>query len=509
TLGNQYDDDLALRRYLRQALPPEMLSEIELSLREMGELAGGALYRQQMEELDLEPKLTQWDPWGNRVDQIEHTPLWKSAERLASEKGVVATAHERKHGDFSRIHQFALAYLFTSSTDIYSCPLAMTDGAAVTLKKSGNQDLMKRALPHLLSRDPERFWTSGQWMTELAGGSDVGLSESTASKGPDGQWRLSGRKWFTSAASSQMALTLARPNGQGPGGQNLALFYVEPRDSMGQLQGVEIARLKNKLGTRKLPTAEIFLNDTPALLVMGLTDGVRNIAPMLNITRTWNSITAVSFMRRGLALVEDYSRKRFAFGGTLDTKPLHRATVHQMQTEFEGALLMSFRLAELLGACEASGSADSGDQGLLLRLLTSVTKAYTAKQAIRVVAEAIECFGGAGYVEDTGLPQLLRDTHVLSIWEGTTNVLALDALKTAKKEGAWDPYRREIERLLARWPADRSQTEILRQLKWQETWLVKTEGPHLEAGAREFLFSLGATLQQALLGASWSQGIHP
>src|SRR6476620_6701111 len=197
-LANQYDDDRVLRSYLARVLPPDVLSDVQESLVEMGRLAGSDLYELQLADRLNEPTLTQWDAWGNRIDKIELTPLWRVAEH-----GVVATAYELRHGSLSRVHQCALAYLFTPSTDIYSCPLAMTDGAARTLLGSGNQALIDRAVPHLITRDPKEFWTAGQWMTELTGGSDVGLSETIAKKDGDG-FRLYGRKWFTSAISSQI-----------------------------------------------------------------------------------------------------------------------------------------------------------------------------------------------------------------------------------------------------------------------------------------------------------------
>src|SRR5437868_14733187 len=230
TLNNQYEDDRVLRSYLARVFPAEILQEIEPSLIEMGRLAGGELYELQLIDRLNEPRLTQWDAWGNRIDKIELTPLWRIAERIAIEHGVVATAYERKHGSLSRVHQCALAYLFTPSTDIYSCPLAMTDGAARTLLASENQELIQRAVPHLTTRNAEEFWTSGQWMTEATGGSDVGLSETVARQDTEGTWRLYGRKWFTSATTSQMALTLARPEGNEAGGRGLALFYLEMRD---------------------------------------------------------------------------------------------------------------------------------------------------------------------------------------------------------------------------------------------------------------------------------------
>jgi alkylation response protein AidB-like acyl-CoA dehydrogenase len=510
-LGNQYEDDRVLRSYLARVLSPEMLAEIEPSLSEMGRLAGGELYRLQLADRLNEPKLTQWDAWGNRVDTIELTPLWRIAERIAVEHGVVATAYERKHGALSRVHQCALAYLFTPSTDIYSCPLAMTDGAGRTLLSSGNEALIQRAVPHLITREPSEFWTAGQWMTELTGGSDVGLSETIARQEPSGEFRLYGRKWFTSAIASQIGLTLARPEGNPPGGRGLALFYLETRDEQGRPRNIEINRLKDKLGTRKVPTAELTLNGTPAQLVMGTTDGVRNITPLLNITRLWNGISAVALMRRGLALAFDYAGKRVAFGSPLAEKALHMDTLMGLQAEAEAAFHLAFYVAELTGRSEADEPEEH--DAWLLRLLTPVMKLTTAKQAVSVASEVLESFGGAGYVEDTGLPVLLRDSQVLPIWEGTTNVLALDTLRALGDAASLEPLLFTVDRLFDSVHAPRLM-EVSRAaraaLQHAENWLKEaqaTSRSNLEAGARRFALTLGRAMELALLvrQAQWSQ----
>jgi acyl-CoA dehydrogenase len=514
TLGNQYEGDSVLRSYLARAFPADVLREIEPTLVEMGRLAGGELYQMQLADRRNEPTLTQWDAWGNRIDRIELTPLWGVAERVAAEHGVVATAYEQKHGRFSRVHQCALAYLFTPSTDIYSCPLAMTDGAARTLLGSGNQALIERAVPHLTSRDPKEFWTSGQWMTELTGGSDVGTSETTAKPDPDQSqhWLLYGRKWFTSAATSQVALTLARPEGNPAGGRGLALFYLEMRDEQGRLRNITIDRLKDKLGTRKVPTAELTLDGTPAQLVLGTTDGVRNITPVLNITRLWNGISAVSLMRRSIALALDYAQKREAFGALLSEKPLHLDTLAGLQAETEGAFHLAFLVAELTGRAETKEIDE--EQTLLLRLLTPLMKLTTGKQVVAVVSEALEAFGGAGYIEDTGLPMLLRDAQVLPIWEGTTNVLALDALRALGADNrAFHALKAEVARCLAS-VQDHRLVEPARivqsALAHAESWLAearKAGTPVLEAGARRFALTLGRAMELALVcrHAQWSQ----
>lgn len=504
SLGNQYDDDVVLRAYLKRVLPPDVLADGLPSLREMGALAGGELYQLQLADRLNEPVLTQWDAWGNRIDQIEVTPLWKKAEKLAAEFGLVAAAYEQAYGRFSRIYQFALAYLFHPSSDVYTCPLAMTDGAARTLLRSGNKELIDRAISHLTSRDPGTFWTSGQWMTESTGGSDVGLSETMALLNEQEEWRLFGRKWFTSATTSQMTLTLARPEGNPPGGKGLALFYLELRDANGRLRDIEIIRLKDKLGTRKVPTAELMLKGVTAVPVMGLNNGVRNIIPMLHLTRTWNSVTAASFMRRGLALAQSYARKRVAFGSTLDKKPLHVDTLATVQAEFEAAFHLTFLLVELIGRSE-TGELNE-EQAQLLRIMNSIAKLVTGKQAVMAASEVLEAFGGAGYVEDTGLPLLLRDSQVLPIWEGTTNVLALDTLRALAKSldpvvalqnrvnaalsGVTDGALADVGKV--------AQTAVSHAIHWLQQ-AHQAGQPALEAGARRFALTLGRALALALL----------
>ncbi len=500
-LANQYDDDRVLRSYLTRVFPPDVLSDVQGSLVEMGRLAGGELYELQLADRLNEPTLTQWDAWGNRIDKIELTSLWRRAERIAAEHGVVATAYELRHGSLSRVHQCALAYLFTPSTDIYSCPLAMTDGAARTLLNSGNQALIDRAVPHLITRDPKQFWTAGQWMTELTGGSDVGLTETIAKQEPGSTtFRLYGRKWFTSAIGSQMALTLARPEGNPAGGRGLALFYLETRDEDGHPRNIQINRLKDKLGTRKVPTAELTLDGTPAQLVKGPTDGVRNIAPLLNITRLWNGISAVALMRRGLALSFDYANKRVAFGAPLSEKPLHRDTVATLQAEFEAAFHFAFYVAELTGRSETGEISE--DDAFLLRVLTPIMKLTTGKQAVMVASEVLESFGGAGYVEDTGLPVLLRDSQVLPIWEGTTNVLALDTLRALTTDDT-DPRHglkrvdAAVKQCLEGVSDARLVSVVNSALDHAASWLAK--GDEVEAGARRFSLTLGRTIELALL----------
>ncbi len=511
-LADSWLDDALLRSWIARTVDPEVRRAIEPELAEMGALAGGRLAELAARHRCDEPEYVPFDAWGRRTDEVRVNAAWREYARIAAERGLVALGYERTHGRFSRVHQFALVHLFHPSSQFYTCPLAMSDGAARTLERLGQSlgATRERALAHLTSRDPARAWTSGQWMTERTGGSDVGLSETIARCGEDGVWRLSGIKWFTSALTSQMALTLARPEGNGPGGKGLALFYVELRDADGRLRNIDVLRLKDKLGTRNLPTAELRLDGTPAEPIAALGDGIRNMTHMLNLTRTWNAVCATSSLRRGLALARDYARRRVAFGASLAEKPLHLETLADLAAESEAAFALTFHTIARLGAHEV-GEGDARSEALL-RLLHPIAKLCTGRQAVAGASEVLEAFAGAGYIEDTGLPELLRDAQVYPIWEGTTNVLALEAVRAVGRVDALAPALEEI-----RGRARSAQSPVLRApaaaalaaADHLEAWWTgaSARGAALhEAGLRRFALTVGRSMALALLveHADWA-----
>jgi acyl-CoA dehydrogenase len=289
---------------------------------------------------------------------------------------------------------------------------------------------------------------------------------------------------------------------------------VETRGGDGRMNRIRVDRLKDKLGTRKLPTAEIHLEGTPARLVGEPRDGVRRIAPMLDITRTWNAVTAAALMRRGIALARDYAGRRVAFGAPLAEKLLHLDTLAGMEAECRAAFHLTFHLVEMLGE-RGAGGLDDG-RALLLRLLTPVVKLTTARQAVAVLSEVVECFGGMGYLEDTGIPMLLRDAQVLPIWEGTTNVLALETLRALRGGSALAALQLEVEMLGAglRDPhLVALQGTATDALIAAERWLGEVregEDEAMEAGARRFALTLGRGLALSLLCRAAQEEIdHP
>ncbi|XP_040981686.1 acyl-CoA dehydrogenase family member 11-like isoform X2 [Aquila chrysaetos chrysaetos] len=434
--GNPYLEDALLRSYLKTHLPPKVLEEVNQDLERFGNRLLTKIKHLGWECELNPPVFRQYDAWGRRVDHIVTCLAWRTMKEIAAEEGLIAEAYERRYSNWSRLHQAVKLYLFSSSSGGFSCPLAMTDGAAKVIESLGIPGSLKNAFDHLTSRDPKKFWTSGQWMTERRGGSDVANgTETVARKQPDGTYRLYGFKWFTSAADSDVALTLARvADAEGQvkqwpqGFSNLSLFFLKVRDEEGKLNSIQVQRLKDKLGTRQMATAELWLDGAKAELISAEGRGVASISHMLNITRIHNVIGAVASMRRMISLSREYARRRVAFGKLLKDHPLHMQTIARMEVQTRGAFLLLMEIVRLLGLVETNMASEQ-DQ-LLLRLLTPVAKLYTGKQASAVVVEAMESFGGQGYMEDTGLPVIVRDTLVLSIWEGTTNILSLDVLRS-------------------------------------------------------------------------------
>ena len=384
------------------------------------------------------PRHIPYSAWGERIDEIVVSDAYTELGRIGVRAGVAALPYEdTPYGATARVVWAALIHLWGPSSALYSCPIAMTDGAARTLLLHGDLDDIA-VVGRLTSRDPATAWTSGQWMTETTGGSDVGKTETVARRDEAGAWRLYGTKWFTSATTSEMALTLARPEGSAAGSRGLALFRIHRHLDDGSRNAIVVRRLKDKLGTRALPTAELELQGALAFPVGDPLDGagVRRISTMLNITRIHNALGATSAIARGLACARAYAKVREAFGASLASLPAHRATLSDMAVDHAASMALTMRCCELMGKVEHGSATEQ--ETTLLRGLTPLTKLSTGRWSIAAVTEAMEAIGGVGYCEDSRIPTLVRNTHVIPIWEGTTNVMALDFLRASQRSAALD-----------------------------------------------------------------------
>ncbi|KAM3661450.1 acyl-CoA dehydrogenase family member 11-like [Ammospiza maritima maritima] len=509
--GNQYLEDTLLQSYLKTHLPLKVLEEVHQNLERFGKRLLTEIQPLGWECELNPPVFRQFDAWGRRVDHIHTCLAWRRMKEISAEEGLIAEAYEKRYSHWSRLYQAVKLYLFSSSSGGFSCPLAMTDGAAKVIESLGIPASLKNAFDHLTSRDPEKFWTSGQWMTERRGGSDVANgTETVARKQPDGTYRLYGFKWFTSAADSDMALTLARiADAEGQctqGSRGLSLFFLRVRDEQGKLNNIQVQRLKDKLGTRQMATAELWLQGARAELISAEGRGVAAISNMLNITRIHNVIGAVAAMRRMISLSRDYACKRVAFGKLLKNHPLHVQTMARMEVQVRGAFLLLMDIVRLLGLAETNLASEQ--EQLLLRLLIPVAKLYTGKQASAVAVEAMESFGGQGYMEDTGLPVILRDALVLSIWEGTTNILSLDVLRSlAKSQGQvmavfLSTVKKKLELasgIKELSPATQRAQEAIGSLQQFMTTMGIGRALSMELAARDFSYSLARIYTGALL----------
>jgi acyl-CoA dehydrogenase len=446
-----------------------------------------------------------YSAWGERVDEIRVSDAYLELGRMGVEAGVTALPYEDSSlEEAARVAWAGLLLLWSPSSALYSCPVAMTDGAARTLLVNGGVEEVA-IVERLTTRDFDNAWTSGQWMTETAGGSDVGNTGTVARRDDNGTWRLHGSKWFTSSITSEMALTLARPEGAPAGSRGLALFRVNRRLDDGRRNSIRVRRLKDKLGTRSLPTAELELDGAVAVPVGDphAGTGVRFISTMLNITRIHNSIGSSSGLGRGLAWARAYARVREVFGSRLSDLPAHRATLADIAVDYAASLALTMRCCELLGKTEHGRA--GADEIALLRGLTPLTKLATARWGIAGVTECMEAIGGVGYCEDSTIPALVRNMHVNPIWEGTTNVLALDFLRAADRHGALDALVDDARDCAARSSRSRpvagAATAVTRALDdlRARAFAWGNDAAESQAGARSLAMGLASTYACARL----------
>ena len=504
-LPDAWSGDRILREGLAYHLGDDVFAAAEPALRDLGSAVTDAGVLALAARAEREPpRHVAYSPWGERVDDIEVSDAYTELGRMGVEAGVTALPYETDpYGAKARLVWAGVLSLWGPSSALYSCPVAMTDGAARTLLVHGHgeeRDIIER----LTTREPTRAWTSGQWMTETAGGSDVGRTGTTARK-VNGVWRLWGTKWFTSATTSEMALTLARPEGAPQGSRGLVLFRVHRILEDGARNRIVVRRLKDKLGTRALPTAELELDGALAYPVGNpdVGSGVSRIATMLNITRIHNSLGASGALARGLAWARAYAREREVFGRPLHELPAHRATLTDLTVDYAASLALVLRCCELAGRQE-HGEEDS-TEAAVLRCLTPVTKLTTGRWSIAGVTEAMEAVGGVGYCEDSTIPALVRNTHVIPIWEGTTNVLSLDVLRAAQKSNALNALLDDARRLVVDLVDDPRSGETARAVLAAVDELAKRSADSVDdeegaqAGARSLAMGTGSTYACALL----------
>jgi alkylation response protein AidB-like acyl-CoA dehydrogenase len=428
---NFYRSDPALADLLRLHLTEPLFRHIEPHLDRLGALAGGHLDECARLADRHTPVLHQRDRFGRDAQWIEYHPAYRELEKAAfSEFGIHAMSVRKGilgwPDKYPVVAKHAFTFLFNQAEFGLGCPINVTDGCAKLLANFGSDALKAKYLDGLTQTDMSKLTQGGQFMTEKEGGSDVGTL--TTSAVPEGDhWRLTGEKWFCSNADAEVVMLLARPEGAGPGTRGVGLFLMPRRLDDGQQNHYRIVRLKDKLGTRSMASGEIKLEGAIAYAVGKLDRGFVQMAEMVNSSRLSNGVKSTALMRRAHHDAMTVASNRMVFGSRIIDLPLARRQLMKIALATEQALSMSFLTADALDRAEAG----SQDAAALLRILTPTLKFRATRDARKVCGDALEMRGGIGYIEEFATSRLLRDAHLGSIWEGTGNIVAIDALKRA------------------------------------------------------------------------------
>ncbi|MGK5693843.1 acyl-CoA dehydrogenase family protein [Streptomyces sp. URMC 128] len=421
-------EDAALLEGLRR----EGAGWAEEDLRRLGRQAGSVQAREWAHLANRhEPELRTHDRYGNRVDEVEFHPSWHHLMGAAIAAGLAASpwADDRPGAHVART---AGGLVWGHTEAGHGCPTSMTYAAVPALRRQ--PELAKVYEPLLTSREYEpglrvptdkRGLLAGMGMTEKQGGSDVRTNTTTATPTSEpGVYTLRGHKWFTSAPMCDVFLVLA----QAPGG--LSCFLVPRVLPDGTRNTFRIQRLKDKLGNRSNASSEPEFDGTVAWLVGPEGQGVKTIIEMVNCTRLDCVMMSAALMRTSLVEAGHHARHRSAFGARLVDQPLMRNVLADLALESEAATTLTLRLA---GAADRTIRGDAGETAFR-RIATAVGKYWVTKRGPAFTAEALECLGGNGYVEDSGMPRHYREAPLLSIWEGSGNVNALDVLRALSRE---------------------------------------------------------------------------
>lgn len=449
TARNAYEADPAFRALWLAGLPEPWRAWSDARATQMGALAATRWNALAERANAHPPELHVRNAWGENVFEVEVHPDYDQLAREAYEAGLVwprFNAH-LNGGKAPWSVVFGLGYLFGQAEQGLFCPVCLTAGTAWLLERFADPELQQRYLPRVASPDYAQLLEGAMFLTEREGGSDVGAARCEA-RLEGGQWRLYGDKWFASNAGRAGAMmVLARPQGASAGTRGLGLFLVPRELESGERNAIRVHRLKNKLGTRSMPSGELTFEGAIAYPVGTLEHGFAQMAEMLNLSRLYNAVASLANMRRVLRTAIAYQGARSAFGHHVDQYPMAQAQLIDQTVEQEAAVRITFETIGWLDRVEAGEPGARGEK--LLRVLTPMIKYHTARSAMDMASWGAEALGGNGYIEDWPMARYLRDAQVLPIWEGTTNILVLDVLRSFAKEGTGPALLAELGARLA------------------------------------------------------------
>lgn len=398
----------------------------------------GARAATQMDSLSLDadkfsPQLVKRNFLGEDVDGIKFHPAYGQLFQWAVDSDMLRLKWDNSSKSKFKNELHAMGFLpffvFSMAEGGIPCPLCMTDGAARLIDQFCSEEDKERLLPKIAASDFEDLATGAMFLTEKAGGSDVGANIVSADKRSDGLYELNGEKWFCSNVNADVIFALARTNPEIKGTRGLSLFLVEPVLPDGSKNNIPIVRLKDKLGVRSMASAECVLNGTIGKMVGAEGEGFKLMSHMVNLSRLYNSVTSVAFSRRALIEAYQFQLNRHSFGKQSIQHGLVRSKLEELCALCISDFYLTWEAVRLLDL------ADNGDEEAadLLRMVTPMVKRETAKNCVYLIRECMELMGGIGYIEDGIMPKLYRDSLVLPIWEGAGNIMVLDMLRASVK----------------------------------------------------------------------------
>jgi len=495
---NLYQADPSFAALLGLYLAPELRRHLAPHLDRLGALAGSELDVLAASADRNPPELHHRTRTGEARQWIEKHPAYRRLEEIAfSEYGLAAMSHRGGVLGWPKplppVVKYALSYLYVQAEFGVCCPLSMTDSLTRTLRKFGDPALVARYLPGLTEQDFDALTQGSMFMTEQGAGSDVGGVVTRAVKDGD-QWRLYGDKWFCSNADAGVAMVLARPDGAPAGTKGLALFLLPRVLPDGAANSYRIIRLKEKLGTRDMPSGEIVLEGARAYLVGDPGRGFVQMTDMINMSRLSNGMRAAGMMRRALTEALFIARHRVAFGKTLIELPLMRRQLLKIMLLAEAA-----RSVMLYAAAELE-KADGGEESARrrIRILTPLLKFRACRDARRATGDAMEVRGGCGYIEEWSDARLVRDAHLGSIWEGTSNVVALDVMRAIRRENSLDALQPALEAMMPQGAfGDALRAALVRAVALARETATKRDDLHARQAATGLYYATAAVVLAA------------
>ncbi len=445
---NWYLIDPNLRSLMDRYVGPEDRGWAEDTLVRWGELCGGPIAGR-AEMIDRNPpRLDRYDAWGEETCQIVHHPDAIAQKRDIWDEGPKGV-RARAGREVPPVFESAFTYLLSQSDTGMVCSTGMTGGVESLVARFAPPQVKEHVLPHLQSPTFDGSWDGAMFMTEIRGGSDLATSETVATQEGD-RWLLNGSKWFCSNVDARAIATLARPAGAAEGLRGLALFLVPAERADGSRNGIRIKRLKDKLGTRSVPTAEVDFVDAEAYIMSNPKSdadsdsrGLNRMMSMVNGSRLGVATMGLGIMRRAFLEAAIYAAHRTAFRKRLDELPLVRETLVGMAVQVEAVSSLLFEAASLAGAL--------GDEKgrRLYRILVPLAKFRGARGGLELASQTVEMLGGNGYIETWPAARQLRDAQCHTIWEGTENIICLDVLRSMAKDSAHDALLDRVDRALA------------------------------------------------------------